>query len=785
MKKSIPLLVVFILSIQILFALDTLNMAAKWNEKLPGSYTFYSPLQIIGHEKETLITGGLTGRIVVHEDTLISGKIRSGFLGVRDSIGDWQWAKRIEGAGYNQINSSLSLNDGWLVAGVFSDTIRPGGFELIAEKHQNIFLCKIDNSGDYLWAKTIDIAPVGGKQFLTPAGDDNIFFATEFTGEFAFGDSLYNSSGNRSVLIARLNPAGEFADVKIIESGSSLSLDVAEPVPGGRLMVGINFKDTVFVGNQSLVNAGVEDFLIATIKNDLQLQWLKHTEGRGKKNISGAKRHQGGVVLYGEYNGSFIWEDQSFPEGNGSHIFLMKLQGNGNFNWKYSLKGNSDKNAGDLIIGDHHQVYVWGNYRGQLSHIDQEHETEGLNHQWFVAGFSADGNPQWLVHAENPYKLKARLKTGNKPGLLHLIGYNQQEGQELFGHSFNANGQGLYFMDLFDCNYARKPALPADTIFCGSGTLDGGDGYTGYSWNGNGQGRFFEVSQTGMVYLEATDKYGCIVKDSVFVEVLPDFTISIMGNDSICPGGGSNMLMVDAAADITWSTGETGSIVFVDEPGHYYAEAINQDGCIAEDFITISEYEITLPELAEYYMIEPDGSLELYPGHYASYLWTGGIEDSLLFINGSDFEEGSYDFILEATDFNQCQITHEFIVDILYATTQSGDEDPDSGWESQLLDPLISTESFNCDFQIYPNPGSGPFYLAVNAHDHKQGMDNGPVEMELIIWGMQGEMILWEKIPPYTHPYKIWEKSLNPGKYLVSLIMDNEICRIKKLIVLP
>ncbi len=341
---------------------DTTYIGARWQEVVKGDYSFYASRQINNEDNEKLITGGFNGIIAIdNQDSLVNDNNRSGFIGLKDSCGNWKWSKKIEGAGYNQVNTSLAHPDGWLIAGVFSDTINPGGNELTSEAYQSIFLCKLDDNGEYIWAKKLDIPPVGGKQFLANANDDKFYLATEFTGELALEDTIFSSPDNRSVLIFSLEEDGEIDNIKMIKSGSSLNLDVVEPVQGNRLLIGVSYSDTTMVGNYELVNSGSEDFFIAQLSEHLQVQWIKTTEGIGSKKLTGAVRHQNGYVFYGEYRNEFGWEGEYFPNSKGKHLFMLKLLNNGNLQWKQSITGPAHKNMGSVVSGNNHQLYLWAN----------------------------------------------------------------------------------------------------------------------------------------------------------------------------------------------------------------------------------------------------------------------------------------------------------------------------------------------------------------------------------------------------------------------------------------
>ncbi len=422
--------------------------------------------------------------------------------------------------------------------------------------------------------------------------------------------------------------------------------------------------------------------------------------------------------------------------------------------------------------------------------MDKEYSTEGLLFQWFIARFSKHGQPEWIEKAENNNNLQAGINKGFKSGQMSLLGFNKHEDLSLFEKTIDTLARGNFRMKLFDCEYIDNPKLLEDTVFCGSGKLDAGDNFVSYKWNGTAGGQFFEVQQSGTIYLEATDSMGCMIYDSAYVEVLPEFEISIIGNDKICPQEGSAMLMIDGdvtEASITWCTGDTDPVIFVNQKGDYHVEAINNNGCYDEASFSVSHYEITPPNLSEYYMINPDETLELYPGNYVSYYWTGGYQDSVLVIDGSEYGTGIYDFELDVIDYNSCLVNHEFTVDIFGRSNGSKtiNNDPGSYQNDTTTMQNDYLQPDACDFLIYPNPGYDPFYISIMPGAIKNNhQDSEFYNIETTIWNMKGELVYYKKLPKNTNHYKINNTGLKPGKYIIKLIYNNRICEIKKFVVL-
>jgi hypothetical protein len=747
---------------------------------LNGNYKYYSLNQVLGCNDEILISGGFSGIIRLGNDSLISGNIRSGFFGVQDSLGVWKWAKKIEGIGYNQINTSIAIEDGWLIMGVFKDTIFLGENELIADGNQNIFIIKVSTDGMYEWAKQLNISPMGGNQFLSYANEDKFYFATEFVGEYYWNDSVFNAYNRQMVLMGLLSAEGDIEQVHMINSNAPVYLQAMETSSNGGLLIAGIVNDSTNISGHTIYTNNYENIFITLLDSNFQPLWINTSDGIGRKRVSDAHVVDDGVILTGHYSGLFSMVNEDFPLEYGTHIFTTKINNEGELVWKHAITGNSHKQSASVVEGNNGNIYLLGNFRGEIEFSDEVFQTEEYTYNWFIARYSENGQPNWISFIDNNVDIQANLIKGFKQGHLSLYGLSVFDVQSVLNHNIDTLSQGNFMFDVLDCEFGLKPKLPSDTVFCKSVMLDAGLGYESYIWNEANTGQFFEVFNTGIVHLEVKDIYGCVYMDSVFVEVLPEFEVAISGVDMICPNNGSTMLWVDTDAEVIWSTGETVSVIFAIETGEYSVEAINYAGCIADDSTIITTFETTPPEVGDYYMLGLDQEIQIFPGDYSTYLWTGNINDAILNIDGSLFEEGIYNYLLEVVDYNGCYQTHEFIVEIIDATTSSVFAD---GLLGDDIDEILNFKLY--DFIIYPNPAKGLFHLMPISNELIEIIESKHSKIEIAIWNMHGEIMLKQNITEEKHPWEFNKyNKLSPGSYMISLMINDKILTIKPIIIL-
>jgi len=143
------------------------------------------------------------------------------------------------------------------------------------------------------------------------------------------------------------------------------------------------------------------------------------------------------------------------------------------------------------------------------------------------------------------------------------------------------------------------PDLGADTNLCygGSVLLEAAYGFESYEWQDGSILSFFNVTQSGIYYVDIVDYNGCEGSDTVYVEVAD---IVDLGEDSLilCEG---NSITLDAGNSFdfyTWSTGEYGVSSIEVESGGWYKVSVNYYfGCPSEDSVLIEELPMPVAEI--------------------------------------------------------------------------------------------------------------------------------------------------------------------------------------------
>lgn len=166
------------------------------------------------------------------------------FISKLNAFGVFVWAKQIGGTSLDEGRSIALDNSGNVYTnGIFSGTVDfdpgVGTVNLLSTGINDVFISKLDGSGNFVWAKQFDVDLFDGKSLVLDGGG-NVYTTGSFTGTVDFnpgaGTSNLFSVGQEDAFISKLDASGNFIwALKLSgtggdERGYSISVDVSSNV---------------------------------------------------------------------------------------------------------------------------------------------------------------------------------------------------------------------------------------------------------------------------------------------------------------------------------------------------------------------------------------------------------------------------------------------------------------------------------------------------------------------------------------------------------------------------
>ncbi len=269
----------------------------------------------------------------------------------------FDWAKSFGGAGNDFVNSMSIDADGnvYTVGSSFGLVdFDPGvGTENLTGKNVDIFISKLDASGNYVWAKVIGGTNVENAGFSTLDNDGNLIVGGTIIGEMNETTGEVSAVFEYTSFVCKIDPSGNFLWIKTFEatSFSDLFFNAADVSSTGNIYLTGSFK-------------GTKDFDPSAASSTL--------------TSSGS---------------------------TASDLFICKLDASGNFVWAKSMGGEGSDVPRTLVVDADENLYLTGNYVGksdfdpsaavfELSSAYYEGATV-IGFTAFIAKYDKDGSLIW------------------------------------------------------------------------------------------------------------------------------------------------------------------------------------------------------------------------------------------------------------------------------------------------------------------------------------------------------------------------------------------------------
>jgi hypothetical protein len=336
------------------------------------------------------VTGSFSGTVDFDPGSSTANLTSAGgadiFILKLDRFGNYTWAKKVGGTGYDYGNSiAIDDADNIYTGGNFSGTnvdFNPGSgtANLTSAGDTDAFILKLNASGNYTWAKRVGAASEDRLNAMTVDKDGNVNAAGYFnaTVDFDPGSGTVNltATSGPDIFILKLDAAGNYTWAKRVGSVTSIDFADALAIDGtGNVYITGNFSGTVDfdpgtgTANLTAAGAGVYgDVFVLKLDASGNYKWAKKagaTEDDFGKAI--AVDAGGNVYTTGSFNGTVDFDPGSgtanLTSAGSTDVFIQKLDSTGSYSWSAQIGGTSIDNAYGIKADGAGSIYVTGNFR--------------------------------------------------------------------------------------------------------------------------------------------------------------------------------------------------------------------------------------------------------------------------------------------------------------------------------------------------------------------------------------------------------------------------------------
>jgi len=335
------------------------------------------------------IVGGFTGTVDfdpgVGTTNITSNGSYDGFVLKLDSNGDFVWVKSFGGTSSEIVHLvTLDLNYNIYISGLFLGTVDfdpgLGTSFLTALGGFDIFTLKLDNNGNYIWAKSIEGSATNdqSREILTDS-IGNVYLMGYFEGTADFdpnaGTMNITSNGGADAFVQKMDSTGNLIWVKTFGNiAGERILSAAIDRHGNLYTTGVYYGTTDFdpdVGTTNLTSNGGADVFVQKLDSNGNFVWANSIGDLGNENIVSIRLdNNSNIYLAGTYEGTVDFDSgvgtTNLTSNGGADVFNQKIDSSGKFLWARSIGGTSSENVYESIITPSNKIYTLGQYFGTV-----------------------------------------------------------------------------------------------------------------------------------------------------------------------------------------------------------------------------------------------------------------------------------------------------------------------------------------------------------------------------------------------------------------------------------
>ncbi len=511
------------------------------------------------------------------------------YISKLDASGNFVWAKSIGGTSVEYgVSIAVDGSGNVYTTGYYFGTVdfdpNAGVYNLTAASY-DVFISKLDASGNFIWANSVGGTSSDNSYGLTLDASGNVYVVGNYltTADFDPSASVYNltASGSYDIFVLKLDASGNFIWAKSM-GGTSAEYCTSVTVDGSGNVytTGYYFGTVDFdpgTGVYNITTTGSYDIYISKLDALGNFVWAKSIGGTGLDYGNAiTKDASGNIYLTGYYQAT-----ADFDPGVGTYnltpigsndVFILKLDASGNFTWAKSIGGIGTDAGNSINVDALGNVYTMGNFSNTVDFdpgagITYLTSNGGLD--VFILKLDNLGNYKYAgvfggTSSENGYSSTIDAVGNHYTTGAYMLTADLNPGTGVY----NLNSAGISDAFVLKLNpQCTLTATASSSVTCsGSPVTLSASGVNTYTWMpGNIVNSSVTVSPTTTtIYtVTGTDLLGCVTSNTINALVNPKPTITVSSSTTTICAGSSATLTASGIISYTWNSGATTSTIAV------------------------------------------------------------------------------------------------------------------------------------------------------------------------------------------------------------------------------
>ena len=339
---------------------------------------------------ESYVAGYFSGQTSFGPTTSLSGTQGNtdAYVAKYSASGAIIWIKQFGGlAADRAIDLAVGPDQNIVVTGQFFGSVTFGSTTLVSSSNsKDIFIVKLDPSGNVLWARKEGGSSADNAYKLTIDNLNNIILTGEYQGTATIGANTFTSTidvgtglPSFDLFIAKYTSAGTpvwslsgYADMD--DRGLSVAVDASNNI----FFTG-QFSNTLNFASNTYVNNGINVGFLCKLNPSGQTQFFHLMKAGYVLPYDVEVNGNNEPVVVGDFLGNMLYYDQngsnSIQNPYDKQIFVLKTANTGQYVWNQTLGSENELSARALSIDPGNNIFVTGYFKCDLSQIQDSTET--------------------------------------------------------------------------------------------------------------------------------------------------------------------------------------------------------------------------------------------------------------------------------------------------------------------------------------------------------------------------------------------------------------------------
>ena len=292
------------------------------------------------------------------------------FIAKLNEDGDHVWSNVFGGTAYDRVSSiKVTSKDNIIIAGEFYSSINFGGSPLSnSDNFGDIFLAELTGNGDFVWSKNYQGSASLPPVLMDISSSGEIIVGGGFFGkEVNFGGGPLMGAGGMDIFLAKLDSSGNHIWSNRFGGVGNQSLqDLVIGVAGDVSLVG-HFDASFDLGGSTLPYQGGTDAFIASLSSAGNHLWSKpfgDSMNQSARNV--ATDSWGKVIVGGTMTGMADFGG-GLLTAKDEDVFLVALTASGDHVWSRRFGESNAQGPSDIATDGSGNLAVIGQFQGSIN----------------------------------------------------------------------------------------------------------------------------------------------------------------------------------------------------------------------------------------------------------------------------------------------------------------------------------------------------------------------------------------------------------------------------------